>query len=163
LKAEFRVICTFLLGAALAIPGFADAQEPDIPDEDAVIVADRRAALFLEDAPRQVRRRFQRALDEACDGARLDPPVDDAGHPIEFEYFCSGKPLRYLREVLANGERLEEGWICPRIEAEDDTKYFPADYTVFVGCVQVLWDYSERVPQVILEPLAAEPDQAASP
>jgi hypothetical protein len=162
LKTEFRVICTLLLGAVLAIPAFADSKKMEIPDEDAVIVADRRAAIFLEDAPRQVRRRFQHALDEACHGARLDPPVDDEGHPIEFEYFCGGKPLRFLREVLGNGEKLEEGWICPRIE-EDDTKYFPADYTIFVGCVQVLWDYAERVPEVILEPLAEVPDQAASP
>jgi hypothetical protein len=140
---------------ALWAPAFADAS----PDLDAVVVADRIRTAFLEDAPRDVRRHFKRAFDDACRAARLDPPKDDEGQRIPFELICDTKdPLRYLREVLVNGEPVEEGWICLGNEV-GDLKYFPADWKYFSGCVRVLWDYSERKPEVMLDWLGEEEEK----
>lgn len=137
------------IGAAFALPVLVEAT-PGV-DDDAVIVADRIRTAFLEDAPRNVHGRFKRALDDACRAARSDPPRDANGDRVPFEILCdSNRPLRYLREVLVNGERIEEGWICFK-DTLGRTRYFPDDWEFSTGCVRVLWDYTLRKPQVVLE------------
>ena len=148
------------LGAVLALRlAYADSKETAQPQLDAAIVADRERGAFLEDAPRAVQRSMQKALNAVCAGARITPPKNRYGKPIDLAGLCGATPLRYLREVLVTGVKLSDGWICSARDFER-YKYFPIEMPAARGCVLVTYDYGKKVHSIFTEGMDSAEDQA---
>jgi hypothetical protein len=123
-----------LVLSALAIAGAALAADP--PDPAAT---DRIRAAFLEDAPATVAKSMQQVLADECERVRDEPPKRESGKPIDIDWLCGGKPLRFLREVLVNGVRIDDGYICDARNLEA-IQFVPLDLIEHQRCVWVSVD-----------------------
>jgi hypothetical protein len=121
---------------ALAIAGAATAADPQAPDP---VATERIRAAFLEDAPATVAKSMQQVLADECERVRDDPPKRDRGEPVDIDWLCGGKPLRFLREVLVNGVRIDDGYICDARNLEA-IKFVPLDLIEHQRCVWVSVD-----------------------
>jgi hypothetical protein len=126
----------FLVLTALAIAGAALAADPEPADSLAV---ERVRAAFLEDAPPIVAKSMKQVLLDECERVRDDPPKRENGEPIDIDWLCGGKPLRFLREVLVNGVRIDDGYICDARDLET-LKFVPLDVIEHLPCVWVSVD-----------------------
>jgi hypothetical protein len=124
----------FLVLTALAIAGATFAADPEDP-----VAVDRIRAAFLEDAPATVAKSMQQVLADECERVREDPPKRDSGEPIDIDWLCGGKPLRFLREVLVNGVRIDDGYICDARKLEA-IHFVPLDLIEHQRCVWVSVD-----------------------
>ena len=123
-----------LVLTALATAGVSFAAEPV-----AVDAADKVRPAFLEDAPATVAKSMQRVLADECDRVREDPPKRENGDAIDIDWLCGDKPLRFLREVLVNGVKIDDGYICDAHQLES-IKFVPLDLIEHHACVWVSID-----------------------
>lgn len=129
----------FLVLTALAIAGASFAADPPSNAPADPIAAERIRAAFLEDAPATVAKSMQQVLTDECERVRDEPPKRDSGEPIDVDWLCGGKPLRFLREVLINGVRIDDGYICDARNLED-IRFVPLDLIEHHRCVWVSVD-----------------------
>ena len=128
---------TFLVLAALAAAAGAHAAEEGF--DEVVLACSRLRAAFLEDAPADVATSMKVALADECERIRDEPPLTEAGEPIDTTWVCGGASLRYFREVLLNGMKVEAGFICDGEEFED-VLFLPPDMIEHKHCVWVSFD-----------------------
>ena len=145
-------LLTALTVLVVPVTALGDDKEAQTPELGEVIVADRIRGAFYEDAPRSVARSMKKAVSVACADAKENPPKDKDGNPIDIAPLCDGRPIRYLREVLISGEKLEEGYIC-LAEDFERFKYFPIDMPAESGCVNVSYDYESKTHSISIEDL----------
>jgi hypothetical protein len=101
---------------------------------------ERTRAAFLEDAPDEAVKSMKAVLVDECDRVREEPPRSEAGKDVDFTWLCGGKSLRYLREVLLDGTKVDDGYICDAAGLEK-AKFLPLDMIEHQRCVWVSFDY----------------------
>jgi hypothetical protein len=123
--------------AALAAATGARAAEEEL--DEVVLGCYRIRAAFLEDAPADVAMSMKTALADECERIREEPPRTEAGEPIDTTWVCGGESLRFFREVLVDGTRVDGGFICEAEEFED-VKFLPPDMIEHKHCVWASFD-----------------------
>jgi hypothetical protein len=152
----------FLVLTALAIAtgSFAAEEKPETPFTS--ITADRMRAAFLEDAPMEDARSMKAVLAEECERIREEPLQTEAGEPIDVEWLCRGKSLRYLIEVLLDGTKVDTGYICDPVGI-DYVKFMPLDMVEHHKCVWVSYDYVAKVHDLDLDSQLGAVEAATNP
>jgi hypothetical protein len=131
----------FLVLTALAVATGVVAAEGKLEE---VAVADARMrAAFLEDAPADAAKSMKAVLADECERIREEPPKTEAGTPIDVTWLCGDKSLRYLREVLLDGTKVEDGYICDA-KGLEEAKFLPLDMIEHQHCVWVSYDYGAK-------------------
>jgi hypothetical protein len=149
----------FLVLTALAIAANAFAVE--IKLEDVAVADERMRAAFLEDAPAEASKSMKAVLADECERVREEPLQTEAGEPIDVSWLCGGKPLRYLHEVLLDGTKVDDGYICDSTGLED-AKFLPLDMIEHQRCVWVSYDFGAKVHDLDLDTQLGA-DVAATP
>jgi hypothetical protein len=139
---------TILVLAALAAAAGARAAEEEL--EEIVLGCYRIRAAFLEDAPADIATSMKTALADECERIRDEPPRTEAGEPIDSAWLCGGGSLRFFREVLVDGAKVDGGFICEADEFED-VKFVPPDMIEHKHCVWVSFDYETKVHDLDLD------------
>ncbi len=119
--------CLILLPlTALAFAG----QPADKSTSEEVTVADRIRTAFYEVAPRSIAASMRKAVKELC-----------AAREQKVGRLCSGRRLAYLREVLVNGYKTMDGYVCDAEVISPSIKYYVGD---MIGpdmpCLHVWYD-----------------------
>jgi hypothetical protein len=125
MRSVFAALATTLSGAAIAAA-------PASPEE-------RVRTAFFENAPIDVETSMRRVLADECELVREEPLKTESGEPIDASWLCGKNPLRFLREVLVDGTRIDDGYICAGKGLEDFV-YFPLDLIEQHACVWVSFD-----------------------
>ena len=118
--------------------------------EDVVVADARMRAAFLEDAPVDDAISMKTVLAEECERVREEPLQTEAGEPIDVAWLCGNKSLRYLREVLLDGTKVDDGYICDPAGLEH-VKFMPLDMIEHQRCVWVSYDYEAKVHDLDLD------------
>jgi hypothetical protein len=138
----------FLVLAALAAVTGARAADEEL--DEIVVACLRIRAAFLEDAPADVASSMRTALADECERIRGEPPRTEAGRPIDVTWLCGGESLRFFREVLLSGTKVDAGYICEAEEFED-VIFLPPDMIEHQNCVWVSYDDDSKLHDLDLD------------
>jgi hypothetical protein len=143
MAARLLPLASLTLTLALSLAGVTRAAEPPAqPELEDVAVANRIKTAFLEDAPSAITKSMRVVLAEECERIR--------GEPIDAAWLCDSKHLRFLREVLINGMRIEEGFVCDSKDLEKILYLPPADVEHY-RCVWLSFDYDTKTHDLDLD------------
>jgi hypothetical protein len=126
-----------------AVGAVALAATPASPDE-------KVRTAFFENAPMDVEESMRKVLVDECELAREEPVKTESGEPIDATWLCGKNPLRFLREVLVDGTRIDDGYICAA-KGLEDVVYFPLDLIEQHACVWVSFDGGSKGHDLDLE------------
>lgn len=142
---------------AIAMGCYAAEGKP----EDVVVADERMRAAFLEDAPAEASKSMKAVLTDECERIREEPLQTEAGEAIDVTWLCGGSSLRYLREVLLDGTKVDDGYICDSTGLEA-AKFLPLDMIEHQRCVWVSFDFGAKVHDLDLDTQLGA-DAAATP
>jgi hypothetical protein len=121
---------------ASIIGGAAVAAAPAVTEE-------KIRTAFFENAPMDVETSMRAVLADECELVREEPLKTESGQTIDASWLCGKNPLRFLREVLVDGTRIDDGYICAAKGLEDFV-YFPLDLIELHSCVWVSFDAESK-------------------
>jgi hypothetical protein len=127
--------------AALAVVTGARAADEEL--DEVILACNRLRAAFLEDAPADVASSMKTVLADECERIRDEPPRTEAGQAIDATWLCGGESLRFFREVLLDGTKVEAGFICDGTDFEGAVFLAP-DMIEHQHCVWVSYDHDSK-------------------
>lgn len=140
LRPPLLVLSAFAIATACLA---AEGKREETKLEEVAVADERVRAAFLEDAPEEAVKSMKAVVADECERIREEPLKTEAGKDVDVTWLCGARPLRYLREVLLDGTKVDDGYICDAAGL-DGAKFLPLDMIEHQRCVWVSFDYVAR-------------------